>query len=158
VIESPEDPYRVEDVLDIFETYGVSAHYLIDRKGTILRLVSEDRIAYHGGKGKHTLHPDRPNQINNYSIGIELLAIGSEEDMKGFLTHEQHGEIEISLLGYTEKQYASLRRLIEYLVVRYSGIEADRRHIIGHDEYAPDRKNDPGELFDWDELELSVVK
>ena len=59
-------------------------------------------------------------------------------------------------IGYTEEQYASLRRLIEDLVARYSGMEPDRRHIIGHDEYAPDRKNDPGELFDWDELELSV--
>ena len=67
VVESPSDPYRVEDVLDIFETYTVSAHYLIDRDGTIFRLVPENRVAYHGGKGSHPLHPDRPNKINEYS-------------------------------------------------------------------------------------------
>ncbi len=30
----------------------------------------------------------------------------------------------------------------------------NRRQVVGHDEYAPDRKQDPGELFEWARLGL----
>lgn len=31
-------------------------------------------------------------------------------------------------------------------------VKRNRKHVLGHDEYAPGRKTDPGELFDWERL------
>ena len=44
-----KDPYSVEGIVKEYEDYGVSAHYLIDRKGTVYRLVEDKDIAYHAG-------------------------------------------------------------------------------------------------------------
>ena len=72
--------------------------------------------------------------------------------MEGFMNTSRYAKVDESLIGFTEDQYDSLRRLIAELVERYPALKMDRQHIVGHDEYAPERKHDPGELFDWDEL------
>ena len=38
------DPYSIDGVLEQFETYGVSSHYLIARDGTVYRLVRDADI------------------------------------------------------------------------------------------------------------------
>ena len=152
--ESPEDPYQVEDVLDIFREYGVSAHYLVGRDGTVYALVDEVRAAFHGGKGEHALHPDRKNRVNEYSIGIEILAVGSQTDMEGLLTKSEYARVDSSQTGFTREQYTAIRLLLEDIAERHPKLVLDRHHVIGHDEYAPDRKNDPGELFDWSRIGL----
>jgi hypothetical protein len=60
------DPYGVEGVIHEYKIYGISPHYLIDRKGNIFRLVKEENIAYHAGKGKM---PDGRTNINAFSNG-----------------------------------------------------------------------------------------
>jgi N-acetyl-anhydromuramyl-L-alanine amidase AmpD len=37
---------------------------------------------------------------------------------------------------------------------RHPEVAPARTHIIGHDEYAPGRKTDPGELFDYTQIGL----
>ena len=54
--------------------YKVSCHYLIDRKGLILRMVEEDKVAWHAGKSKWKNFVN----LNKYSIGIELVNKGHE--------------------------------------------------------------------------------
>ncbi len=54
--------------------HKVSAHYLIDRKGKILRMVDDNKIAWHAGKSKWKNY----NNLNKYSIGIELVNKGHE--------------------------------------------------------------------------------
>ncbi|MFT4415494.1 N-acetylmuramoyl-L-alanine amidase [Fredinandcohnia humi] len=150
--KNPKDPFNVKDVRDIFLEYGLSAHYMIDRSGTIYQLVSEDRVAYHAGKGSIPGLPDYDNRMNHFSIGIELLAIGTKDEMKGILTVGKFEEIDPTLLGYTDAQYEALHQLLNDILARNHAILRDRRHVIGHDEYAPDRKTDPGSLFDWTKL------
>ena len=156
--ETPSDPYRVEDVLEIFKRYKLSSHYLVARDGSIHRLVDDSRAAFHGGKGTHALYPDRKNKINDYSIGIEILAIGTREDTEGILTDNEYGRVDSSLIGYTDEQYRALQNLISELSHRFPEIALDRSHIIGHEEYAPGRKGDPGELFDWDRTGLDPIE
>jgi N-acetyl-anhydromuramyl-L-alanine amidase AmpD len=155
----PEDPYRVEDVIKTYEGAPASTHYLIDREGKIYRLVKEERAAWHAGKGKLPWQPDRENAMNGSSIGIEIMAIGSKRDMT------KHGLMKASLwekvrkehpqfIGYTDAQYEALKKLLADIAQRRPAVKLDRKHVVGHEEYAPERKTDPGELFEWKRLGL----
>ncbi len=152
VTEKPQSPYEIEDIYTILAEYGLSAHFVIDRDGTIYRFVSENRVAYHAGKGSLAKFPSYENNLNDYSIGIELLAIGTKKEMQSFISEEVYDSLPESYIGYTDDQYKSLRKLLNSIHDFYPTIPRNRDHVIGHDEYAPDRKNDPGALFDWSRL------
>jgi len=153
-IQNPQAPFSVDRIAGIFEEVGVSAHYLIDREGKIYQLVPETRVAFHAGKGKLAAAPYYENSLNAHSVGIELMAIGSKKDMKMFFSEDQYSKIDKSHLGFTEAQYRALAQLTSDILKRNPGIKNDRQHIVGHDEYAPSRRTDPGELFDWGRIGL----
>jgi len=107
----------------------VSCHYLIAEDGQLVRMVPEEKRAWHAGKAYWRGIED----VNSASIGIELVNPGHD-------------------LGYRpfpEAQMAALMPLMVEIVGRY-GIT--RGNIVGHSDVAPARKMDPGELFDWDRL------
>ena len=104
----------------------VSAHYLIDEDGTVWRLVDESRRAWHAGVSSWAGATD----VNDRSIGIELVNPGHEYGYRAF----------------PEIQMARLESLARGIVERH-GIPPHR--VLGHSDVAPDRKQDPGELFDW---------
>jgi len=67
------DPYDIEKIIQIFQDYRVTSHYLIARDDSIIyRLVPDRVVAYHAGFSKM---PDgsRINIINDFSIGIEMV-------------------------------------------------------------------------------------
>ena len=149
VVRHPEHPFDLDEMVRVFADSGASVHYVIDREGTVWCFVPEDRVAWHAGKGTWKDDPSYTDRMSFYSIGIELLAIGSERDMEKYLSKEQYAEIAREHIGFTDKQYESLRELLTDLCGRY-GLPMDREHVIGHEEYAAGRKRDPGELFDWE--------
>ncbi|MGY3715068.1 N-acetylmuramoyl-L-alanine amidase [Sutcliffiella cohnii] len=149
---NPENPYVLEDIYSLFEEYGVSAHYIIDREGDIFQLVDESRVAFHAGKGMDLNFLEYRNNMNDYSIGIELMAIGTKEEMNVNLQEGQYELISPSHIGYTDEQYHSLAKLLEDLYERYPKVLRNRENVVGHDEYAPVRKSDPGSLFDWGKI------
>ncbi len=118
-----DDPYSVSGLIEEYRQYGVSAHYLIDRKGTVYRLVEDRDIAYHAGV---SAMPDGRTGVNAFSIGIEIIEKDTDSP--------------------TSAQYASLRSLIAYLEGKY-GI----RYVLGHSDIAPGRKTDPWG-FDWERI------
>lgn len=154
VVNHPDDPYNMEYIRDIFEDYGISVHYIIDRDGTVYCYIPEDRAAYHAGNGEYGGDERLTNMMNQYAIGIELVAIGSEADMAQYLTVSEYRALTVDV-GFTDAQYASLQALVADICLR-SGIPMDRDHVIGHEDYSP-AKTDPGELFDWDRLLDSEV-
>jgi N-acetyl-anhydromuramyl-L-alanine amidase AmpD len=89
--------------------------------------------------------------LNFYSIGIELLAIGSKNDMAPYLLSDEYDSLNSELIGFTDKQYESLKALVSDISERHDTIIPNRSHIIGHDEYSYFR-TDPGELFEWDRI------
>lgn len=153
VVEKPNDPYIPDDVINIFKEYGVSAHYLIARNGTVFRLVDESRNAYHAGKGSIADYSEYANKLNRHSIGIELLGIGTEDEMKQYISSETYRSIPKENIGYTQDQYLALNSLLQGIYQRHD-IKADRQHIIGHNEYSVETKVDPGVLFDWSKIGL----
>ncbi|MFN3077518.1 MAG: N-acetylmuramoyl-L-alanine amidase [Alphaproteobacteria bacterium] len=110
-------------------TAEVSAHYMIDEDGTTYQLVPEERRAWHAGVSSWRGLRD----INARSIGIELVNPGHEHGYRPF----------------PETQMAALETLAGEIVARH-GIEP--RNVVAHSDIAPQRKEDPGELFDWARL------
>tara|TARA_Y100001935_G_C17233492_1_gene471688 strand:- start:175 stop:852 length:678 start_codon:yes stop_codon:yes gene_type:complete len=107
----------------------VSAHYMVDEDGGVFRLVLEDKSAWHAGVSYWRGATD----INDRSVGIEIVNPGHEFGYRPF----------------TAPQMAAVRSLLGDIVARH-GIAPAR--VVGHSDIAPARKQDPGELFDWQEL------
>lgn len=149
---NPTNPFNFQEIHSVYKEYGVSAHYMIDRDGEIYRLVPENRVAYHAGKGYAHGFPLYKDNLNEVSIGIELMAVGTEQEMDPLLQKGTFSKIDSSSIGYTDSQYESLNKLLDNLYGKYPALTRNRWHVIGHDEYAPGRKTDPGSLFDWERI------
>ncbi|HTH97754.1 MAG TPA: N-acetylmuramoyl-L-alanine amidase [Stellaceae bacterium] len=104
----------------------VSCHYLIDEDGTIWNLVDENRRAWHAGEAFWAGSRD----INSRSIGIELVNPGHEYGYRSF----------------PAAQMNILAELAKDIMERH---QIPRQRVLGHSDVAPQRKMDPGELFDW---------
>ena len=150
VVINKNDPYNIDLIRDIFIDSEVSIHYIIDRNGIIRCYIPEERVAWHAGKGEFLEDPKYTNAMNHYSVGIELVGMGSREDMSGYIKGEVYDSLDDSLKCFTDAQYKSLKLLVEDICARYS-IPLDRDHIIGHEEYSP-KKKDPGDLFEWNRI------
>jgi N-acetylmuramoyl-L-alanine amidase len=107
----------------------VSAHYLIEEDGTAWRLVDEANRAWHAGISCWRGRRD----INGASIGIELVNPGHEFGYRPF----------------PAPQMAALEALAREILSRHP---IPPRAVLGHSDVAPQRKQDPGELFDWAQL------
>jgi len=105
-------------------TSNVSAHYLISRNGIIFNLLCPKYEAWHAGKSKW-----------RSSIGINHNSIGIEIENKGH---------DFGYTYYSNKQYNSLRKLINFLKKNFHILDQD---IIFHSDVSPNRKKDPGEKF-----------
>jgi N-acetyl-anhydromuramyl-L-alanine amidase AmpD len=138
---APSTPFDLDAILKIFCDVGVSAHYMIQRDGAIYQLVPEEKKAWHAG-GSIMPEPDNRKGVNDFSIGIELVA-----------TPES---------GFTAAQYDSLVEVCLDIGRRYGRT----LHYFGHEDIAGERavkmnlradvKRDPGELFDWDGLRRRI--
>jgi N-acetylmuramoyl-L-alanine amidase len=112
----------------------VSAHYTIDLNGDVYAHVHPDQRAWHAGvsEWKCTDGCTRTG-LNDYSIGIELVNKGHE-----FGYHE-----------FPNEQIDALIKLMRELRTEYN---IPLEHIVGHEDIAPTRKQDPGDLFPWQRL------
>ncbi|WP_448536985.1 N-acetylmuramoyl-L-alanine amidase [Sphingobium yanoikuyae] len=107
----------------------VSAHYVVTEDGQIIRMVAEDKRAWHAGRS----HWRGIDDVNSASIGIEIVNPGHEWGYRPF----------------PEAQMGSLIPLVHDIVQRH---RITRGNIVGHSDIAPARKQDPGELFPWGQL------
>jgi N-acetylmuramoyl-L-alanine amidase len=107
----------------------VSAHYMIDEDGTVTALVPEEMRAWHAGRSYWRGITD----VNSASIGIELVNPGHE-------------------FGYRPFPRAQMEALLPLLAEIVKRHDIPRANVVGHSDVAPARKEDPGELFDWDLL------
>lgn len=156
VVNDKNDPFNAEKIKKTFEKNEVSINYIILRDGSIKCWIPEQRVAWHAGKGVWGNDEKYTDKMNKYSIGIELTAIGSKNDMKQYISSSYYNSIPKQFIGYTDEQYESLVALINDICARWS-IPFDRQHIIGHSEYSS-LKTDPGELFDWERVMAGLEK
>jgi N-acetylmuramoyl-L-alanine amidase len=107
----------------------VSSHYFVDADGRVLRLVSEERRAWHAGASLWGGESD----INSRSIGIEIANAGHPG----------------GLPDYAAAQIDAVIALSHDIVGRHP---IPPHRVLGHSDVAPGRKLDPGERFPWRRL------
>ncbi len=107
----------------------VSSHYLVYEDGRIASLVAEEKRAWHAGiscwRGI--------SSCNDSSIGIEIVNPGHEFGYRPFTLPQMEAVSDLAF-SIIEKHKIPLR------------------NIVGHSDIAPTRKEDPGELFNWQQL------
>ncbi len=103
---------------------GVSSHVVIDKDGTVYRVVPDDRVAWHAGVSKFDGHTD----VNKISLGVEMVGLNVQ-------TYPP-AQLQACAQWCAEK-------------CKFYGIALD--HIVGHKDVAlpVGRKSDP-ENFPWD--------
>jgi N-acetyl-anhydromuramyl-L-alanine amidase AmpD len=111
----------------------LSYHYLIARDGSVIRLVPEERVAWHAGISR--MPTDGREWVNSFSLGVSFIATHPDDDQ---------AVASGAIPGFTAAQYDAFARLLADIRTRQR-ITA----VVGHDEIAPDRKKDPGPLFNW---------
>ena len=124
-----------------------SAHVVIGRDGQVIQLVPFNIEAWHAGKSSYRGR----NELNHYSIGIELDNLGQlrleggkfvaecsrEVPVKEVYT-EDLGEVPTYWHDYTDVQMRVLNEVCSVLVDTYPIGD-----IVGHSDVTP-RKVDPG--------------
>ncbi len=111
----------LKEVIDLFSNIAsqVSAHYSIDRNGSIVSHVSEELRAWHAGQ---SIMPDGRPSVNDFSIGIELVNLNDGFDL------------------YPDQQIEALNNLLARISSRHP-----IKFILPHYQVAhpPGRKSDP---------------
>lgn len=124
----------------------VSSHYLIPAtppleggKPLIWQLVPERELAWHAGASFWR----GASRINDTSIGIEL---------------ENRGWIKVNgakqFVPFNPPQIAVLTDLARDIIARY---DIKPQNVVAHADIAPQRKDDPGPLFPWQQLAAQGV-
>lgn len=140
----------------------VSAHYVVDRDGTVTNLVPDHRAAWHAGPSKWGKYEG----LNNHSIGIELVNIGYVKALATGNYIDPYGKVmkgsdveKMGLIGfqderlgpgafyqplYPEAQLAALDKLVAGLIKNNPTIEA----VVTHRQIdTRGWKVDPGPAF-----------
>ena len=133
----------------------VSAHVVIGREGEVIQLVPFDIEAWHAGKSRYRGR----NDLNHYSIGIELDNLGQLRLEGGKFVAECGKEVPVREVytedlgekptywhDYTDVQMRVLNEVCGLLVDTYPIGD-----IVGHSDVTP-RKVDPGpalRVADW---------
>jgi N-acetylmuramoyl-L-alanine amidase len=137
----------------------VSAHLVVGRDGTVSQLLPFDTVGWHAGRSRW----QNRTSLNQYSIGIEvdnagrlaqtegaryLSWFGREFEEAQVVRAVHRNESALSCWHrFPPAQIAVVESLCRLLIDAY-GISS----ILGHEEIAPDRKEDPGPAFPLDEM------
>ena len=117
----------VKKMISVCNELGVGPHYIIDIKGNVMRLVSEDKVAWHAGKS----YWYGEESLNGASIGIELqnMTLGQTK--------------------YPDVQINAFIKLAKDIMKRH---HIRPENVMGHSDVAPMRKVDPGMAFPWKDV------
>jgi N-acetylmuramoyl-L-alanine amidase len=131
--------YTVSDTprsIKTLTTTDVSSHYLLTdtEQPFFYTLVDESRQSNHAGLSSWKIY----NQLNSASIGIEIVNPGFKETAQGRV-----------YAPFSQAQIDQLIVLLKDIVKRRNIAPGN---ILGHNDIAPQRKQDPGPLFPWKQL------
>ena len=149
---------NAETALRLLTAGSVSAHLLVDRDGSIIQMVDFNRRAWHAGKSTWGDLTD----LNSHAIGVEVVNEGFllPNGQGGYdcpsgnqldparaaavvTAWHKHPEVPYRYWdAYTPAQLQACEELARLLVREY-GLD----DVIGHDDVAPLRKEDPGPAF-----------
>lgn len=136
------------------EARGASAHFVIDRDGTLYQCRPCNFTCGHAGTSQWTHAGKTYSGLNSCSIGIEFANAGDNlglisrwSTLPPLLARHKNGGPQKHWERYTPEQIATGEQLARVLVQRYN-LDA----ILGHDDIAPTRKVDPGPAFPMEQI------
>lgn len=114
----------------------VSSHYLLTDgpQPFFYTLVDEARQANHAGVSNWKTY----TQLNVSSIGIEIVNPGFRDTPEGRIWYP-----------FPQAQIDQLIMLLKQIMARHA---IPPENVLGHSDIAPQRKQDPGPLFPWQQL------
>lgn len=147
----------------------VSAHLTIGRDGEVKQSLPFTKVGWHAGRSAWRARDGaRVSGLNRHSIGIELANAGACVPTSGggwinplgirvssddiVEARHRNGSVWFENIGmvqepgwevYTQAQMKAATEIAILLVDTYK-----LEQVVGHDDISPDRKKDPGPLFD----------
>jgi len=140
-----------------------SAHLVIGRDGSITQLVAFNRVAWHAGVSSWLAR----SGVNQFSLGIELDNAGAltrhDGRWRAWFGQEYEPPEVIEAVHkhqtepkgwhlFTEPQLEAAVEVAALLVGRYG-----LREVVGHEDVAPHRKEDPGPVFPLSSFRSKVL-
>lgn len=116
------------ELVQCLDAAKLSAHYVLDLNGDLIKVVDESKRAWHAGIGSWR---EFNEDINSHSIGIEISSLS---------------------LGQTPYHEAQIEKLIPFCQKLMRKYKIKPQNVIGHSDMAPERKPDPGIDFPWKRL------
>lgn len=146
------------------KTTKTSAHFVIDRDGTVIQQLDCNLKAHHAGR---SAWKDIVG-LNSHSIGIELanwgLLMKGPQGYKSYtgvmipdqdvvLARHRNGGGTSGWEVFPDRQFSAAISVAAAIVDRYA-IPED--NILGHDDIAPRRKVDPGPAFNMEQFRAKI--
>lgn len=133
------------------EAMGAVAHVIIDRDGTVYQVLPFNVMGAHAGRSRWRC--PRTGKIFEYlnlcSIGVEFANAGDDEALARrwsklplVVARHKNGGPVCKWEAFPEVQIQAGIAVFQAITKRYNLDD-----LIGHDDIAPDRKNDPGPAF-----------
>ena len=158
--------------LDHWEDIPASAHFVVDRDGSVTQVVPFNRVAWHCGRSQWRAWTGEMRfDLNAYAIGIELVNPGKLSTLgTAHATAWNEGTVEVDRwqtwygkdwpeykavqvgggwwATYPEAQVNATIALLEILQRELQwSLDIELKEIIGHSDIAPGRKQDPGQAW-----------
>ena len=142
----------------------VSAHLVVSRDGDVTQLLPFDTIGWHAGRsawgGREEFNRmslgveiDNPGRLEERGEGVLVSRLGRVYGPEDAVLAVHRNESEPAWwLRYPREQLEVVEALSALLVAEYG-----LRWILGHEEIAPGRKDDPGPAFPLDELRSRIL-
>ncbi len=142
----------------------VSAHLVVSRDGDVTQLLPFDTIGWHAGRsawgGREEFNRmslgveiDNPGRLEERGEGVLVSRLGRVYGPEDAVLAVHRNESEPAWwLRYPREQLEVVEALCDLLVSEYG-----LRWILGHEEIAPGRKDDPGPAFPLDELRSRIL-
>lgn len=139
--------YATQHAVDRWKKVKASAHWIVPDEDEpqhgnfVWATVAEAKAAYHVGAVDYEQHLGSGTNVNNRSLGIEVV------NTQGVQSYTD---------PFSNWQIEATARIVLYCWAKYPNL----RHVISHAKLDPDRRGDPGSNFPWTtfrELVLSQV-
>lgn len=139
---------------------GTSAHFVVERDGTITQMVPTNKKAFHAGQSKWKGIVG----LNSCSVGIEIVSPGKLDKSGNAYFGKAADPVEIVSINskahggpgywlpYTPEQITSVVAICRAVVEEYP----DCNEILTHYEISPGRKIDVGPQFPLDDVRKAV--
>ena len=136
--------YATQHAVDAWEKSIASAHWIVPDEDEpqhghfVWATVAEAKAAYHVGNVDYESHLGPGTNVNNRSLGIEIV---NTQDVQNFAD------------PFSNWQIAAAARIVLYAWAKYPNL----KHVISHAKLDPSRRSDPGNNFPWDVFKNQIL-